>query len=87
MSVRACATGVSDAEPLPEAAALDDGQTLDRLHRGALHFRRVEATPTSSSGKVDYHAMQSWVVDVEAGSPQLSGVLADTPAPAPKETR
>jgi acyl-CoA synthetase (AMP-forming)/AMP-acid ligase II len=32
-----------------------------RLHRSALHFRRVAEIPTLESGKVDYQQVQRWV--------------------------
>ncbi len=32
-----------------------------RLHHSAFHFRRIEAIPTTGSGKIDYRAVQAWV--------------------------
>lgn len=32
-----------------------------RLHPSALHFRRVEAIPTTESGKTDYWQVQAWM--------------------------
>jgi acyl-CoA synthetase (AMP-forming)/AMP-acid ligase II len=32
-----------------------------RLHHSAFRFRRVEAIPTTGSGKVDYRVVQAWV--------------------------
>jgi acyl-CoA synthetase (AMP-forming)/AMP-acid ligase II len=59
-----------------------------RLHRSALNLRRVDAIPTSTSGKVDYATIQAWLPD-DAGAPeQVSGMLEPTaPASQPsKET-
>ncbi len=32
-----------------------------RLHHTGLEFRRVDAIPTTGSGKIDYHRVQEWV--------------------------
>ncbi len=47
------------------AQELDDlGRRLAqrlRLHHSAFRFRRVEAIPTTGSGKIDYRVVQAWV--------------------------
>jgi acyl-CoA synthetase (AMP-forming)/AMP-acid ligase II len=49
-----------------QASVSDLADTLARefrLHRSALEFRRIDAVPTTSSGKTDYRQVDAWTTD------------------------